>query len=428
MENTDVSPKEWLERYYAHLGEEIGVAFSTINANTEWALTLLFLLVSAIFLSGVFPDVRAFLVLLLVSPLLIRFFVRTTLGYQNLIRWNYFRARIDKIFLGVDKDGSIMTDLLKSIDLFDWNWGSPMSRGRLFLANVRYGFGVIFVLTYGLALYSWFALDSSTIFAPSPDRSWALAAIFFAAAFTLIEIRGLHDPFYFKYVPTNKVAYDDITKRVTTLREAQKKATEEKPSQNNNKVPISKTILKQSKKLHILAFVLLSISVGLLAGSETSHVILTLQSFPFTTRQYSLSYSIEIRNGDKVSFSWFSDLPITVIIAEMPIIQDYNRTGFLSSVSGIDTGQSGRITFVSGNMGAFGVLVSSLSLKVFTGEVTIERSSNSACGIIVGSASLLPLAAILISQVVDVVVERSNSLFEISVSHICMEYILLRAL
>lgn len=393
------TPKDWLSQYYAHLGGEIGVAFSTINTNTGWALTLLSLLVSGIFLSGAFPDIRSFFVLLLISVLLIRFFVRTTLGYQNLIRWNVFRNHIDKIFLGADKDGSIEKDVYKSIDLYDWRWFSPISRRNLFFANLRYGYTPMFLLTYGLATYAWTALDSTTVFSPSPARSLAIAVIFAATALSLFEIKGLYDPFYFKHIKSREVDFDQEHRRAKA------------PDQEQSKSSASKRVQKHKSSAYALALVLLTVSVILLAWPSTHTVVVTGYDFSQTVHGFSSSVPIELTGGDQLSFDWYSASPHTVVIAEMSSIQDFNRTGALENVTGIYYGQSGHAVAIFSQRTSIGLLVSPQSLNEFTGQILIRRTPYAVWGTILGVFSLIPLVAIVLSQASVLRNEEKQKLF-----------------
>jgi len=373
------STNEWLKKYYDQAGREIGVAFGAINANTGWAITLLSILVTGIFLSGIFPDIRSFIVLLLISLLLIRFFARTVLAYQNLIRWNIFRNSIDKIFLGEDRDGSIQKDLRKSIDLYDWRWLSPQPRSKLILSNLRYGYWYMFLFIYLLAAYAWLSLDTSSILAPSPNRSWAIAAILVTASLSLVEIKGFFDVPYFKYIRSRDVMVEQDRKQASKKRGVlQGKGTK--------------------RCLYFFAAILLVAAVLSLAWTETRTIIVKKENFTVGVHEFALSSPIALTGGEEISFEWFAESTATVIIADIHSIQHFNQTGELSNLIEMAHGQSGSATAVVPTASKVGLLVSADALDTLTGELQVRKTPNAWIGLLIGPASFAPLLAATILQ------------------------------
>ncbi len=390
--------KEWLKRYYDQVGREITLAFNTINVNTGWAFTLFSLLVSGIFLSGVFPDIRTFSVLLLISVLLIRFFVRTSLGYQNLIRWNKFRNSIDKIFLGADANGSIETDLRKSIAVYDWRWVSPIPRHKLFLSNLRYGFWAMFLLTFVIAVYAWFGLDKSSVTSPSPTRSIAIEAVFLTVAFLILEIKGLYDRFYFKYVDSRVFDIDQGPK-----------PQEQKPADQLRRqaTSIHGQVLKNKRWFYGATIILLcAASLSLLWTNSTTTVI-SPESPSVNIDGFSLRGSLALASGDEISLRWYADSAVTVVLVDLSSIQDLNKTGVLSDLADIYYGQSGSVTKAYSTNITIGILVRPQS-TAFMGEIQTRGSPYACVGIVLGVLSLLPILAVMLAQRYDLIDEETR--------------------
>lgn len=144
---------------YQNAGREITQAFSTLNFNTALAAGVLATVLGTLGAGELFApapeggpasndavptlSVVSNFVLALSAPLLIRFFIRTMLGYQNLIRFNRIqRAAWDYMAGNLGWAAfSYVERMYGSVD----EWRSPMSLRRLIKSNLEYGFFWVFM-------------------------------------------------------------------------------------------------------------------------------------------------------------------------------------------------------------------------------------------------------------------------------------------
>jgi hypothetical protein len=191
--STEVEPhRVAAELLYESAGREISLNFDTMNANLSLAAGALAAVLSVLGAGELFrakpkgvttsglPHLSSvsLLVLALVIPLLLRFFVRTMLAYNNLLRYN----RLQKAALAfVDGRGEPeWIDLERASYLDDWK--SPRSLGALVWHNLEYGYLWIFVVAAGT--YAW-AMHTAN------NRSAQAAAAVIVAAGAAWEIFNL---------------------------------------------------------------------------------------------------------------------------------------------------------------------------------------------------------------------------------------------
>lgn len=165
---------------YENAGREITQAFSVLNANLTLAAGTLGVLLTVLgagelfghdivvqvaghtvdqagvlethTLAGV-PRLSDVSVLLLAAaiPLLCRFFIRATIGYQQLIRFNLIQRNAWH-YLSGDADWALPH---MTMSIYVQKWRSPASTGSLFKGSFKYGFAWVFALataalTWGL--------------------------------------------------------------------------------------------------------------------------------------------------------------------------------------------------------------------------------------------------------------------------------------
>jgi hypothetical protein len=148
---------------YESAGREITLNFDNMNANLSLAAGALAAVLSVLGAGELFRHHAAsetvagiprlspvsLLVLALLLPLLMRFFVRTMLAYTNLLRFN----RLQKVCLAyVDGRGSWEWLELERTTYLD-HWKSPLTLGKAVLHNLEYGY--FWILVVALTAFIW---------------------------------------------------------------------------------------------------------------------------------------------------------------------------------------------------------------------------------------------------------------------------------
>lgn len=102
---------------------------------------------------------NASLLLLAVAiPLVVRFFVRATFGYQQLLRYNEVRDAEWRFLSGQQP----WAHARSNYDVYVVKWRSPASRGKLFWGSAKYGFVWVFAL-YAIVLgWAFYTASGST--------------------------------------------------------------------------------------------------------------------------------------------------------------------------------------------------------------------------------------------------------------------------
>lgn len=102
---------------------------------------------------------NASLLLLAVAlPLVVRFFVRATFGYQQLLRYNRVRNAEWRFLSGQQP----WAHARSNYDVYVIKWRSPASRGTLFWGSAKYGFVWVFVLYATVLGWAFYTASGST--------------------------------------------------------------------------------------------------------------------------------------------------------------------------------------------------------------------------------------------------------------------------
>ncbi len=194
---------------YENAGREITQAFETLNSNLTLAAGALGALLAVLGAGELFgrdtqaqplagapspgattllgiPRLSDVSVLLLAAafPLLGRFFIRATFGYQQLLRFNLVQRTMWE-YLGADIGWEIPG---RAMELYIQRWKSPQSAHSLLWGSFKYGFVWVFVLA---------AIALGWGLASAPGVAPRLVAAVFALGSVAIEGAGF---FGSKYV------------------------------------------------------------------------------------------------------------------------------------------------------------------------------------------------------------------------------------
>lgn len=149
--------QSWVQDFYHECGREISLSLTNLHTISSWTITAGIGLISALVLLGDFPNVASYGLLALGAILLLRFFVRSLLAYDNLERWNRLQ-RAALTYLQDSTSGNL-NNLQSLIESLYRRWRSPLSRWELIRANaVLTGSGYVLLAVLSIFVYAAVAL------------------------------------------------------------------------------------------------------------------------------------------------------------------------------------------------------------------------------------------------------------------------------
>jgi hypothetical protein len=158
---------------YENCGREISLAFDTMNSNLSFAAgtlaALISLLGAGVLIGETKPGASAaantgiphlssvsLVILSVALPLIWRFFIRATTGYQNLDRNNLIQ-KAAWTFLTEERSWAYF-DL--TVRIYFTRWRSPLTFPRAAWRNLKYGFLWIFAVLLAAIVWGFVSTDS----------------------------------------------------------------------------------------------------------------------------------------------------------------------------------------------------------------------------------------------------------------------------
>jgi len=140
--------EEWLDKYYAEVGREIGVASSQLHDTTNWSIGITMAAVTAVGLSAkTYPQTATLAVAVVGFTLVVRFFVRSCLAYANLDKWNNIHRQITKYRLADEgKMDQLRKTILWQIEHYHVRWESPRRIRKVIWSNLKLGYLYLFLI------------------------------------------------------------------------------------------------------------------------------------------------------------------------------------------------------------------------------------------------------------------------------------------
>lgn len=137
--------EKWLGLFYSRVTDQYTLARNSLHNTHQWAITLIFGLVTAIFTlsssQNPYPNEMGFIALLLSFPLLFRFFVRSCLEYSIHEKWRKIRDVIDKYYyypkIDSQHERDVQIYLREVIKIYYFDWRSPCSLGSIIKSNLK---------------------------------------------------------------------------------------------------------------------------------------------------------------------------------------------------------------------------------------------------------------------------------------------------
>ena len=288
---------EWLKNYYSECGREISLAFQTMDNNQNWTVTLVSAIIVGIILSGFLPNIWTWSLLVIGLALTIRFFVRTCLAYINLIRWNFFRKKINSYFLQTPENekAALFYEIKEGIKIYDDQWNSPISKRNLIFANLKYGYYYAFSALILMIVYNLYSIYHTTGFL-GPTAMQVTAVGFLGLLVILWEVKGLFDPPFFKHIPSSR-----------------------HPSINKFKFT--------KKRILAIIFLFLTFSgVFLAAYTQTETTLISTSTFTQKIGDYSFSGPYTFDVGNFIEIKWTTSQPIGVGLTQISSMLEYNQS------------------------------------------------------------------------------------------------------
>lgn len=162
---------EWLEWFYARVTDQFTLSRQSLHNTHQWVITLAIGLVTAVLTLGsqqsLYPDESGFIAVLVSFPLLFRFFVRSCLECSIQYKWMAIRNALDRFFYvkGSDLETKSVAErhLRDTIELYYFEWKSPLSLGAIVWDNLRLAYLWPFGLLLGLIVWGAVVLTMSPL-------------------------------------------------------------------------------------------------------------------------------------------------------------------------------------------------------------------------------------------------------------------------
>jgi hypothetical protein len=156
-----VFDKDWLRDFYSQVGREVSLARESQRETHNWVITLVGGAVAAVWALGGstfnYPTTSSFIVLLVITPLVFRFFVRSCLEYQIFNRWISLRNTLDIYFFTKENKPETaaiaLQSLAEQIQIYYFQWKQPKTNWKMIKDNLQLAYGWPFVLLF--ILLTW---------------------------------------------------------------------------------------------------------------------------------------------------------------------------------------------------------------------------------------------------------------------------------
>jgi len=360
---------DWVKTVFQEANGEVQLAFNQLHTNINWALIILSAIFTGVIVRGHF-DITTLGLTLFSLVLTIGFFIRSTLGYTNLYRWNTIRSTSLAYLESADaqKPGLLEKLRLEHEAYALPKWYTVISRKDAIKQNARFfrlwpllgaiGFAAIYQVYY---MTKGFSQTSSF------DRAGLLAASGLIFLVIVYEISSLYDGSFFKKVKANRVSIDEADRRAKF------------------KDPDSRRLLYYGGA----ALMVLSVVV-LAAGAQSASIWYSTPDFKQAS-EYSI---LQIPTVPQAvgTLQWQSYSPHVVGILPVSHLSDLNRS-MLANATSLEYGTNGTLSV---DLDTPSVLFSTGS-GVAVAHITYQADSYSTNPLL--DLSLLASSAALLSSV-----------------------------
>lgn len=151
----------WLTEFYHEVGRETSLAHTVLNDYHRWSLTVAIGLLTAVALaSDTVLALPALAVSLGGSLLLFRFFVRSSIAYVNLHRWNQLSRAIISYWESTNEEEAqkLKQYVDECIRVYYHEWKSPISMRKIVKDNLKLAYLWLGLILAGLIAWSWWTV------------------------------------------------------------------------------------------------------------------------------------------------------------------------------------------------------------------------------------------------------------------------------
>jgi hypothetical protein len=151
-----IKDPDFIKEFYKECGREVTLAYTTLNQMKNWAIVVTAALMGA-FASfwrrgqdGALTEDVTLVALVAASLSLLfnlRFFIRASICYVNMLRWNRLQNAIASFKMGTSRKKAISeSELIDEIDTYYHRWASPVGRFEQVSSNLKLGFGLLLAI------------------------------------------------------------------------------------------------------------------------------------------------------------------------------------------------------------------------------------------------------------------------------------------
>lgn len=147
----------WLESLYSHVDSNLAISRDGYTGTHQWIISLTIGgLTAALAFSDdkfVYPTEYSFIIVLLLIPLVLRFFVRSCLEYTVFYRWLTLRNKLDEYFFKLNKGKKTKKDedeLNRVIQICLIDTNSVRTFPKMVFDNLRMAFLWPLLILFGL--------------------------------------------------------------------------------------------------------------------------------------------------------------------------------------------------------------------------------------------------------------------------------------
>lgn len=154
-----MTSNDWETAFYSRVTAEFTLTRTTLTTTHQWIITLAIGAITAVLALGqggfLFPSESGFIAVLVILPLMLRFFVRSCLEYTLFHRWLAIKLAQDEYFLAKAKkkgQNAAKIKLNKAIETYYIGRWSPKPFRKMIVDNLTLAFYWPFLLVLLLTL------------------------------------------------------------------------------------------------------------------------------------------------------------------------------------------------------------------------------------------------------------------------------------
>ena len=195
----------WLKEFYSEVGREVSLARESQERTHNWVITITAGAIASVWALGGgsfrYPTESSFIVVLVMLPLVLRFFVRSCLEYQIFNRWVFIRDALNAYYFSKDMRPELeeiaMSSLIEQIRLYYFQWNQPRSNPKMIWDNLVLAYAWPMLLILVLIIVG---------FATQPPTILVSSTLVLVGPWTVFEVYNFFSYFHNRYrKPSQKI-------------------------------------------------------------------------------------------------------------------------------------------------------------------------------------------------------------------------------